>query len=120
MSDFYTIDKCLCCDGDNIKLLLDLNEQPLANSYHNNTDKLEKYPLGVNLCQDCYHIQLTDAVNPDLLFTNYLYVSGTTQTLRDNFKWFADYVIENSSVCNHVLDIACNDGTQLDYFKDRG
>jgi hypothetical protein len=49
-----------------------------------------------------------------------LYVSGTTQTLRDNFKWFADYVIENSSVCNHVLDIACNDGTQLDYFKDRG
>ncbi len=120
MSDFNTIDKCLCCDGDNIKLLLDLNEQPLANSYHDNTEKLEKYPLGVNLCQDCYHIQLTDAVNPDLLFKDYLYVSGTTQTLKDNFKWFADYVIENSPVCNHVLDIACNDGTQLDYFKDRG
>ena len=55
MSDYYTIDKCLCCDGDNIKLLLDLNEQSLANSYHDNTETLEKYPLGVNLCQDCYH-----------------------------------------------------------------
>ena len=57
MSDFYTIDKCLCCGGDNINLLLDLNKQPLANSYHDNSKELEKYPLGVNLCQDCYHIQ---------------------------------------------------------------
>ena len=120
MSDYHHIDRCVCCDDDNVNLLLDLNKQPLANSYHDNTKRLKKYPLGVNLCQDCYHIQLTDVVDPDLLFKNYLYVSGTTQTLRDNFKWFADYVIENSSVCNHVLDIACNDGTQLDYFKDRG
>ena len=129
MSDFYTIDKCLCCDGDNINLLLDLNKQPLANSYHDNSKELEKYPLGVNLCQDCYHIQLTDVVNPDLLFKDYLYVSGTTKTLRDNFKWFADFVLEYAANCrwnwpnprvNSVLDIACNDGTQLDYFKDRG
>ena len=129
MSDFYTIDKCLCCDGDDIKLLLDLNKQPLANSYHDNSKELEKYPLGVNLCQDCYHIQLTDVVNPDLLFKDYLYVSGTTKTLRDNFKWFADFVLEYVANCRwnwpnprvqSVLDVACNDGTQLDYFKERG
>ena len=129
MSDFKHIDRCVCCDSDNINLLLDLNKQPLANSYHDNSKELEKYPLGVNLCQDCYHIQLTDVVDPDLLFKDYLYVSGTTKTLRDNFKWFADFVIEYVANCRwnwpnprvqSVLDIACNDGTQLDYFKDRG
>ena len=108
---------------------MDLNKQPLANSYHDNSKKLEKYPLGVNLCQDCYHIQLTDVVDPDLLFKDYLYVSGTTKTLRDNFKWFADFVLEYAANCrwnwpnpkvNSVLDVACNDGTQLDYFKERG
>ena len=128
MSDFYTIDKCLCCDGDNINLLLDLNKQPLANSYHDNSKELEKYPLGVNLCQDCYHIQLTDVVNPDLLFKDYLYVSGTTKTLRDNFEWFADFVLEYAANCrwnwpnpriNSVLDVACNDGSQLDCFKSK-
>ena len=128
MSDFYTIDKCLCCDGDNINLLLDLNKQPLANSYHDNSKESEKYPLGVNLCQDCYHIQLTDVVNPDLLFKDYLYVSGTTKTLRDNFKWFADFVLEYTANCrwnwpnpriNSVLDVACNDGSQLDCFKSK-
>ena len=127
-NNFYEQKECLCCGKENLDILLDLNEQPLANSYHDNSEELEKYPLGVNLCQDCYHIQLTDAVNPDLLFKDYLYVSGTTQTLKDNFKWFADYVVENHPVVNKlrgtgvssVLDIACNDGTQLDFFKEKG
>ena len=37
-------------------------------------------------------------------------------------KWFVDYVLETTTwgKGNSVLDIACNDGTQLDYFKDEG
>ena len=37
-------------------------------------------------------------------------------------KWFVDYVLETTKFGkgNTVLDIACNDGTQLDYFKTRG
>ena len=122
MSDYKIIDKCLCCDSDDIKILLDLNSQPLANSYHDNTKKMDEYPLGVNICNNCYHIQLTHVVNPDLLFKDYLYVSGTTKTLRDNMKWFVNYVLENSMWGEKasVLDIACNDGTQLDYFKKKG
>ena len=122
MSDYKSLDRCLCCDSENINVLLDLNEQPLANSYHKEDEKLDSYPLGVNLCNNCYHIQLTHIVNPDLLFKDYLYVSGTTKTLHDNMKWFVDYVLEQTSYGkgNCVLDIACNDGTQLDYFQDAG
>lgn len=120
MSNVKPIKKCICCGGSNLNVLLDLNKQPLANSYHDDTEKLEKYPLGVNLCNDCYHIQLTHSVNPDLLFKDYLYVSGTTKTLRDNFDWFADFVLEYSPNVKNVLDIACNDGSQLNSFKERG
>ena len=59
MSNVKKIESCICCDKKNLNVLLDLNEQPLANSYHDGKTKLEKYPLGVNLCMDCYHIQLT-------------------------------------------------------------
>ena len=112
---------CICCGSKNLSLLLDLNKQPLANSYHDNTNELEKYPLGVNLCNDCYHVQLTHIVNPDLLFKDYLYVSGTSQTLKDNFEWFSKFVIEYTDHhCKSVLDIACNDGSQLDCFKSKG
>ena len=122
MSDYKILDRCLCCDSTDIEILLDLNNQPLANSYHDNTKKMDEYPLGVNICNNCYHIQLTHVVNPDLLFKDYLYVSGTTKTLHDNMKWFVDYVLETTiwGKGNSVLDIACNDGTQLNYFKDEG
>ena len=120
MSDYKILDRCLCCDSTDIEILLDLNNQPLANSYHDNTKEMDEYPLGVNICNNCYHIQLTHVVNPDLLFKDYLYVSGTTKTLHDNMKWFVDYVLETTiwGKGNSVLDIACNDGTQLNYFKD--
>ena len=122
MSDYKILDRCLCCDSTDIEILLDLNNQPLANSYHDNTKQMDEYPLGVNICNNCYHIQLTHVVNPDLLFKDYLYVSGTTKTLHDNMKWFVDYVLETTiwGKGNSVLDIACNDGTQLNYFKEKG
>jgi len=111
---------CICCDGKNLENLLDLNRQPLANSFHDNKSVLETYPLGVNLCKDCFHVQLTHIVDPDLLFKDYLYVSGTAKTLRENFEWFANFVNEYRGNYTSVLDIACNDGTQLDYFKKLG
>ncbi len=120
MSNFTEKKDCICCGKSNLSLVLDLNNQPLANSYHKEDEVLEEYPLGLNLCDNCYHLQLTHIVDPDLLFKNYLYCSGTTQTLRDNFEWFSNFVLEDAPVCKTVLDIACNDGTQLDCFKAKG
>ena len=78
--------------SSNLKLSLDLHEQPLANSFKKNIDeKQEEFPLAVNHCKDCFHVQLTHAVNPDLMFKDYLYVSGTSQTMNDHFEWFARY-----------------------------
>ena len=129
MSNFKEKKDCICCGKSNLSLVLDLNNQPLANSYHKEDEILEEYPLGLNLCDDCYHLQLTHIVNPDLLFKEYLYVSGTTQTLRDYFEWFSNFVIEYIDGCRwnwkkekiqSVLDIACNDGSQLDCFASKG
>lgn len=111
---------CICCGGKNLNTVLDLNDQPLANSYHDNSEELEKFPLKLNLCHDCYHLQLSHIVNPDLMFKDYLYVSGTTQTLRDYFDWFAKFVSNRWCAGGKVLDIACNDGTQLNSFKKLG
>ena len=99
MSNFTEKKDCICCGKSNLSLVLDLNNQPLANSYHKEDEILEEYPLGLNLCDNCYHLQLTHIVNPDLIFKEYLYVSGTTQTLRDYFEWFSNFVIEYIDGC---------------------
>jgi 2-polyprenyl-3-methyl-5-hydroxy-6-metoxy-1,4-benzoquinol methylase len=114
--------ECICCGSNDLTEILNLGEQPLANSYHNNDNEiLPNFPLNLNLCGKCYHLQLSHIVNPDLLFRNYLYVSGTSNTLRKYFNWFVDFVNEYCELkTGSVLDIACNDGTQLDYFKNKG
>ena len=102
-------------------MTLDLGQQPMANSFLNKEDEPElTFPLVLNLCRDCYHLQLSHAVNPDLLFKNYLYVSGTSQTLRDYFDWFANETLTYNPDAKSVLDIACNDGSQLNSFKALG
>lgn len=113
------ITKCLCCDS-NVSTVLDLGDQPPANSYlKSKIDSEYLFPLRLNYCDNCTHLQLSHAVNPDILFKNYLYVSGTTQTLKDYFEKFVTIVEENCISKNKlkVLDIACNDGSQLDAFK---
>lgn len=122
MEDAKQLTECLCCGSERLKLVLDLNEQPLANSYKKTAEETEPYfPLCLNICEDCTHLQLSHAVNPDLLFKNYLYVSGTSQTLRDYFDWFAKRTLEYFEMPpTTVLDIACNDGSQLNSFKALG
>jgi len=113
-------DECLACGSStNLKTIIDLGKQPLANDYHKG-DLLDEYPLKLNLCTNCYHLQLSHAVNPDLMFKNYLYVSGTTKTLKDYFDFFAKITLEQVPNAKKVLDIACNDGTQLDSYKRLG
>ena len=113
--------KCLACGSDNIYTALDLGEQPLANSYKDSADEPEaRYPLGVSLCHDCFHLQLSHTVDPEIIYKNYLYATGTNQTIKDYSKWFADFCLEACTDVKTVLDIGCNDGTQLDYFKALG
>lgn len=135
---------CVACGSEDLVPVLDLGKQPLANSYKlKKEDVQEEFPLAINHCKNCYHVQLTHAVNPDLMFNDYLYVSGTTKTGQDHFREFARFAdnfygklyvaINQDNNGNRpksrsvllkkdksVLDVGCNDGTQLDYFKQIG
>ena len=124
MKDAKELNECLCCGSKNLSMTLDLGEQPMANSFIKSEDEEELvFPLKLNRCRECNHLQLSHAVNPDLLFRDYLYVSGTSKTLKDYFDSFATWSTSDLFFDNKpttVLDIACNDGTQLDSFKTAG
>lgn len=117
MTDYKFINKCLVCNNPT-RELLDLGTQPLANDYHLPSEQLSKYPLCLHLCSNCFHIQLNCIVNPDILFKNYLYVSGTSDTNKKYFEWFAKHTLTHCKEDTvKILDIACNDGSQLNAFK---
>ena len=122
-------DACGVCGKnghENVMTVLDLGDQPLANDFK--TDKGEstsakRFPLRLILCRSCHHVQLSHIVDRGELFSNYLYRSGTTSTLKEHFKLalptrlILDFTTNGREA---VLEIACNDGSQLNQFKSLG
>ncbi len=110
----YAISACLCCQSTDLQPVLDLGQHPQANKYETRpTNTAKRYPLGLNLCRNCWHSQLTYCIDRKELFDNYLYVSGTSATLNSFFKWFADCLSRALPPGARVLEIAANDGSLI-------
>ena len=121
MTDYKNITNCLCCGKSGLVVYFSLGRQPLANNYHTGQSQPE-LPLDMTFCPHCFHSQLTISVDPHLMFDHYVYLSGTSQTLRAYFEKFAKDILAawESPRPPRVLEIACNDGTLLDMFRREG
>ncbi len=120
--DCITIKYCRLCNSRKLKKVFDLGKTPLANSYsyEKKSKKLKRYPLNLNLCDSCGHLQLGHSIKPEKMFRNYLY---KTNTSKKNFLHFKNYAKEVSKFFKKkkikILDIASNDGTFLGFFNKR-
>ena len=116
------ITECIACGSSDLVPVLDLNSQPLANSYKNEKNEPEQtFPLAINRCKHCFHVQLTHQVNPELMFKDYAYVSGTAKTSIEYFNWLVNQIVFNyGSTPSSVLDIGCNDGSFLNAWGGTG
>ncbi|HEY4501198.1 MAG TPA: class I SAM-dependent methyltransferase [Candidatus Paceibacterota bacterium] len=116
---------CRLCGSTDLVEVLSFGETPLANAYrtHADLDKPELFaPLVVNMCNTCKLVQLRDVVDPEALFRNYLYVSGTSPVFVAHFAEYAKTVAERFSLTedSFVVDVGSNDGVLLSHFKKLG
>ncbi len=122
------ISDCALCGSTKIKLFDKLFDSPLANNLFSDqisSENAPAYPLGLAQCQECNHIQLSYAVNPDKLFSNYSYKTGFSAAFREHFKRYAEkvtllYLQDKLKDDCAVLDVGCNDGYLLDCFNSLG
>jgi SAM-dependent methyltransferase len=112
---------CLCCGSESLTPVLDLGVQPLANGFANSPYAMRPtYPLALNVCPTCWHAQLSYCVDRSLLFDDYVYASGTSQTLRRFFAWFAEALSTVVRVDARILEIGANDGSLVAAIRNRG
>lgn len=115
------IDYCLLCGGS-VKQVLAMGNTPLANNFTDKPTQQELFPLNVMQCQKCHHVQLDCSVNRKVLFSNYLYVAGTSPVNRKHYQDLAHKVIKKFLLTTGdlVCEIASNDGCLLRNFQEYG
>ncbi len=105
--------------------MFSLTPTPPANAFvaSEQLDETQQvYPLDLNFCEECSHLQLLDVVDPAELFRNYVYVSGTSASFVKHFEDYAESSVDRFALSagNLVVDIGSNDGTLLEKFEQKG
>ena len=104
---------CRLCGGAALSKVLSLAATPPANAFvaDDGVDQ-ERFPLDVYFCEDCAHVQLLDVVDASVLFSDYVYVSGTSPVFVKHFGDYARAMIESYGLQEGdlVVEIGSNDG----------
>jgi hypothetical protein len=121
----HTRTTCRVCGADRLRLLLSLGATPLANSFLHSPEgfNLEpRYPLDVYFCESCSHVQLVDVIDPRVLFSHYIYVTGTSETIAAHNVEYARTVVNllKLGANDLVVEVASNDGSLLKCFEPYG
>lgn len=121
----YRRTDCRLCGSRKLKMVLSLEPTPLANEFVPLAllDYVQDiFSLDVFLCEGCGHLQLIDVVNPEILFENYVYVSGTSSVFVKHFEDYAKSICSRfkPEVGSLVIDIGSNDGILLKFFRQSG
>jgi SAM-dependent methyltransferase len=115
---------CRHCGTELKRTFVDLGKMPPSNSYLSNKDDIEKsYPLKVLVCDNCLLVQTEDFVDREEMFSNeYAYFSSMSQSFLEHSKDYVDMIMTRLHLNQNsrVVEIACNDGYLLQYFKDKG
>ncbi|MFI4937154.1 MAG: class I SAM-dependent methyltransferase [Candidatus Berkiellales bacterium] len=106
---------CRACDSPGLMSIIPLGEIPLANALLREVRaKSEpRYNLEVMLCPKCGLAQLKDLVDPQHLFSDYVYFSSNSETMLHSAAQCVERIIPTLPSNALIIEIASNDGYLL-------
>ncbi|MEM7766767.1 MAG: class I SAM-dependent methyltransferase [Pseudomonadota bacterium] len=125
-SKSHTITACRSCGSTNLDVFLDLGITPLADRLivASSVDAPEPvFPLKAAFCRDCTLVQITETVDPDVLFADaYPYYSSFSPALLEHSRLNAEDMIERRGLGpdSFVIELASNDGYLLKNYVAAG
>ena len=118
--NYKLISVCRICKSSELQSIIYLGEQPLANSLLVDKDENEIFiPLELIRCDTCTTIQLSVNVNPELMFNEYYWVTGTTHTALSHLENLTKFLqAKNDKEKPRLLEVGCNDGSLLKMLEE--
>ncbi len=120
-----TIIKCEVCGNKSLESVLDLGSHPMCDDLIKvGDDKICKdYPIEILYCKTCRTAhQKYQVPKHDLFPSSYHYRARFTSDVLEGMKGLVTSCEEQFGLMNEkkVLDIGCNDGSLLNFFRDKG
>ena len=114
--------KCRVCGKENLEVFLSFGNMPPINIFPKDKMDMEKeelFPMDAAFCHNCTHVQLTNALDQEDTFSDYIYFSSNSRTFVEHGKWLAEEMKKrlNLSDDDLVVEAASNDGCLLKSFK---
>jgi SAM-dependent methyltransferase len=120
------IANCRSCGGNDLRVILDLGSQPVANALLGEEELSRpeaKFPLAVAFCPACALLQVTETVPPDVLYRrDYPYFSSSSPALLKHSAEHVEALVAKYELGprSFVVEVASNDGYLLRNFVKRG
>lgn len=116
---------CLACGQGPLVPVMRYGDLPLANALlrREDLDRPEaRYPLELAFCEPCALLQITEPVDPALLFGEYPYFSSTSPAMVEHAGELVGRLVHERGLGpdDLALEIASNDGYLLRHYLDAG
>lgn len=116
---------CEVCKSSDVIPVLDLGRHPLCDDLLavGSTDKCEEFQIAIALCKECVTAHQIYPVPKRRLFpSSYHYRSAMTQDVLNGMRGLVEKIKELYGPLQRktAVDIGCNDGSLLKYFKAEG
>ncbi len=125
MKNIFEINTCEVCGNNKLSSVLNLGSHPLCDDLIPVGDIriCSEYPIEILFCENCATAHQRFQIPKDELFpTTYHYRSRLTADVLDGMKTLVATCEQylSSLKDKKVLDIGCNDGSLLNFFKEKG
>lgn len=125
MINLKEIKHCELCGEKDLQEVLNIGNHPLCDDLVpvNSNIKCTLYPITILLCESCLTAHQKFQIRKEILFpTNYHYRARFTKDVLNGMKNLVNdcekflHTLQNVK----VLDVGCNDGSLLNFFKKKG
>jgi hypothetical protein len=125
MSTLKEITACEVCGGSTLRPALDLGPHPLCDDLIpiGSPEISEVYPIEILICERCITAHQRFQIQKEILFPKtYHYRAKHTADVQNGMKRLVEDLVsfEGNLSGKLVLDVGCNDGSLLNYFRDAG
>ncbi|PIZ05200.1 MAG: methyltransferase [Gammaproteobacteria bacterium CG_4_10_14_0_8_um_filter_38_16] len=120
--NYYIKTACRLCDSNQLTQVLSLTPTALCDEYLKIPKNQPVYPLDLFQCDVCQFVQTGYVVNPETIYSDYIYITTSSSDLSMHFASYSNQVMDNLKLKegSFVVDVGSNDGTLLSFFQKKG